>query len=1054
MSREQSEKVLFSWIHLSDVHFLHGTKRSQVDQEMILNALIQDIRNSSSSLELGIPNPDVIFVTGDIAYSGAEQQPDEYVLAEKWLKKIAASVKLSPGDVFVVPGNHDVQRTVVNENDDVSMLIESLRDGKRDLDWALAIEKQHKRLMIRFDSYLKFASAFAPLCMKESNATKSLFWKETINAGSGFAIKIMGLNTAMLSQDDEDQGKLRMSLTQFKDFPDFQPGDNQMAIALGHHPFSWLADGDTTESWLRKKVHIYLSGHIHISESISYRSGGGTGLVRIQAGAVHTHADSPSAYNFAAVVANSVGQLTIKVWNRIWSVKNKDFRADIECHPVGQLFAEHPLSMSKVPVILTTDGEQSEITAGLIVKVEEFERKNEFITDSPPVVDVWVGREHELSAMQRIQSGVVVITGIGGQGKSALASKYLEDWNQSNKSFFWDWRDCREQREQFHTKLVSIIEHFTVGRLSGNSLEGAKTKDLVRLFFETASNHKGLIILDNMDHYVDVAKRSFMLGVSDLVDGALKYANNLLVILTCRPRINYASPRFHEIHLEGISVPDAEKLFSIRGVDCGNGDSSGIVRRIHSLTNGHPLWLNLIATQVAMKLATIDSIINDLEQGQVDDRAKTMMRTVWKGLNHRQEVVLRSMAELSKPMNIEWIHECVKKEIKSWNQFRRTFESMQSLSLVIKSRGAQEFDLHPIVRNFIRTEFYTKCEREPFLDSIILVVKAFISKSRKSISLYTPINLLEHFVLKAELEMRKDDLRAAIATLVDVGEKLVQRGMPGELFRIGEDLLSKCKENHENLMDYDKFHSLNVLLANTYAEYGRKVEAKKQLEAYANLVPDQTAQFISVCDTRCYVEWILGNHEEAIFWGSEGVRFKKASGIDTKFDSSHHLALAQRDFGCVDEALSYFLEGNTIENVLSMDIKKVEKNAPFFGNIGRCLHLQGKLDEALSCVVKSALLLEKGSSALEILNQGYAALWIGEILEKKDDDVNAIIFYRQAEMIWSERAPIKVYEPRDRLANILNRNQNIQVPNISQTGINRVCKKWIESYMQSWSATI
>ena len=38
MIGQNEEKILFSWVHLSDIHFLPGSESHQVDQEMTLQA--------------------------------------------------------------------------------------------------------------------------------------------------------------------------------------------------------------------------------------------------------------------------------------------------------------------------------------------------------------------------------------------------------------------------------------------------------------------------------------------------------------------------------------------------------------------------------------------------------------------------------------------------------------------------------------------------------------------------------------------------------------------------------------------------------------------------------------------------------------------------------------------------------------------------------------------------------------------------------------------------------------------------------------------------------
>ena len=65
-------------------------------------------------------------------------------------------------------------------------------------------------------------------------------------------------------------------------------------------------------------------------------------------------------------------------------------------------------------------------------------------------------REDELELTRQIDKGTIVVTGIGGQGKSLFTAKVLEDWLESNPKGFWDWRDCREYSERFRVQLESV----------------------------------------------------------------------------------------------------------------------------------------------------------------------------------------------------------------------------------------------------------------------------------------------------------------------------------------------------------------------------------------------------------------------------------------------------------------------------------------------------------------------------------------------------------------------------------------------------------------------
>src|SRR4051812_3703642 len=73
--------------------------------------------------------------------------------------------------------------------------------------------------------------------------------------------------------------------------------------------------------------------------------------------------------------------------------------------------------------------------------------------------------------------------------------------------------------------------------------------------------------------------------------------------------------------------------------------------------------------------------------------------------------------------------------------------------------------------------------------------------------------------------------------------------------------------------------------------------------------------------------------------GVQGKELKDKSNVDTRWSTDHHLALAQRDFGIIDPALKYFLQGVPLEKVIDPEEIEEAKGASFYGNIGRCLHL-------------------------------------------------------------------------------------------------------------------
>lgn len=57
----------------------------------------------------------------------------------------------------------------------------------------------------------------------------------------------------------------------------------------------------------------------------------------------------------------------------------------------------------------------------------------------------------------RYKNKACFITGIGGQGKSSLASKFLSEIDDGSY-YFCEWRDFKEEDLNFQTKIYSLIE--------------------------------------------------------------------------------------------------------------------------------------------------------------------------------------------------------------------------------------------------------------------------------------------------------------------------------------------------------------------------------------------------------------------------------------------------------------------------------------------------------------------------------------------------------------------------------------------------------------------
>ena len=95
------EKV---FLHLSDIHLFQDGQADRVDLDRDLRRELE--RSAEDYVEDLGRGVDGILVTGDVAFQGSKS---EYEAAREWLKTLSEHVGCDEEEVWVVPGNHDVQ---------------------------------------------------------------------------------------------------------------------------------------------------------------------------------------------------------------------------------------------------------------------------------------------------------------------------------------------------------------------------------------------------------------------------------------------------------------------------------------------------------------------------------------------------------------------------------------------------------------------------------------------------------------------------------------------------------------------------------------------------------------------------------------------------------------------------------------------------------------------------------------------------------------------------------------------------------------------------------
>jgi predicted phosphodiesterase len=214
---------------------------------------------------------DAVFFTGDVVFSS---QIEQYSLATKWFEKILDACDLSGqrNKFFIVPGNHDVDRGVVNRTKRTLSHHEKLAqdlmesDSYKEIDEFLSSDLDREWAFAKFHNFARFIDEF--FSNEEVKFDHNRYYSVRSIEKEGYSVVVIGLNSAWLSFRDNEQGQLLLGERQVCDaLEEAQkkwPGAC-LRIALIHHPLYWLVEKDIhrIQQHLPRKCHLLLRGHLH-----------------------------------------------------------------------------------------------------------------------------------------------------------------------------------------------------------------------------------------------------------------------------------------------------------------------------------------------------------------------------------------------------------------------------------------------------------------------------------------------------------------------------------------------------------------------------------------------------------------------------------------------------------------------------------------------------------------------------------------------------------------------------------------------------------------------
>src|SRR4051794_2188688 len=391
-----------TWLHVSDFHIREG---DPYDRNVVLNALVASVRRMR---EKDGRAPDLIFATGDIAFSG---KPAEYELATRFFDELLDSANVERKHLFVIPGNHDVDRTL---GVGLARTLETREDA--DTYFGPKVPKVH--ITQKLGAFLKWHDGYVA-GIRSAPQDTTCGPAELIEAG-GARIGILPLNSALFCQGDDDHSRLligRRALGPALD--DLRALNADINIALVHHPLDWLSDIDESNvrTALEKNVGLILRGHLHKSDVRSTVSASG-GVLYLAAGAAYQTRKWPNRALYGTLHGDAVAVFPVRYEDEpdeIWTVDPSLFPGDSDSN------YQHTFS---IPRLSASPAAPAPPVTSVPAATPQF-RSNIPARYNLP----FVGRDALLDEMRGVFADTsaevaLVLHGQPGVGKSELAREY------------------------------------------------------------------------------------------------------------------------------------------------------------------------------------------------------------------------------------------------------------------------------------------------------------------------------------------------------------------------------------------------------------------------------------------------------------------------------------------------------------------------------------------------------------------------------------------------------------------------------------------------------
>ena len=238
-------------LHISDFHLSDGPNglSPKVAKEVV-GSLKKDVDEMSLEINGSV---DTIFITGDLTFSGKKEDFEKFKSIV--VDDLSGHFGLETDDIFIVPGNHDCDRGSISRTE------KPFRDKQsfKEIDELCSDVQLEREGWPRIEAFYNwFDDNFRGNKNSIYNSKLTNIYKVSNN------LFVVGLSSAWLAQDDEDEGKLVIGASQIKLMKEKVP-KSATIVLLMHHPIDWLHPEEISRfsNFVEKRVCALFFGHMH-----------------------------------------------------------------------------------------------------------------------------------------------------------------------------------------------------------------------------------------------------------------------------------------------------------------------------------------------------------------------------------------------------------------------------------------------------------------------------------------------------------------------------------------------------------------------------------------------------------------------------------------------------------------------------------------------------------------------------------------------------------------------------------------------------------------------